>query len=32
MSEIFLVEDHDEVLKIWRRKNIQGLDLIYFGS
>ena len=32
MSEVFLVEDHDEVLKIWRKKNIQGLDLIHLDA
>jgi len=27
MNNIFLIEDHDEALKIWRQKEIKGLDL-----
>ncbi len=29
MRNIFLIEDHDEALKIWRKKNIRGLDLVH---
>ena len=32
MNNVFLVEDHDEVLKIWRRKNIRGLDLVHLDA
>lgn len=32
MNNLFLVEDHDEVLKIWRRQNIKGLDLVHLDA
>jgi len=32
MKEVFLVEDHDEVLRIWRKKNINGLDLVHLDA
>jgi len=32
MNNVFFVEDHDEVLKIWRNKNIKGLDLVHIDA
>jgi len=32
MKEVFLVEDHDEVLRIWRKKDINGLDLVHLDA
>lgn len=32
MNEVFLVEDHDEVLKVWKKKNIKGFDLIHLDA
>lgn len=32
MNKIYLVEDHDEVLKIWRRAKIAGLDLVHLDA
>ena len=32
MNNIFLIEDHDEVLKLWREKNIKGLDLVHIDA
>lgn len=32
MSQVFLVEDHDEVLKIWKKQNIKGLDLVHLDA
>jgi tetratricopeptide (TPR) repeat protein len=32
MSKVYLVEDHDEVLKIWRRAGIRGLDLVHLDA
>jgi len=31
-KDIFLIEDHDEALKIWRRHRISGLDLVHVDS
>jgi tetratricopeptide (TPR) repeat protein len=31
-NPIFIVEDHDKVLEIWRKKNIKGLDLIHLDA
>ena len=32
MSGVFLVEDHNEVLKIWREEGINGLDLVHLDA
>lgn len=32
MMQAFLLEDHDQALKIWRRKNIRGLDLVHLDA
>jgi tetratricopeptide (TPR) repeat protein len=32
MNKIFLVEDHDEVLNIWRNKKVAGLDLVHIDA
>lgn len=32
MNKVFLVEDHDEVLKLWRRQGIKGLDLVHLDA
>lgn len=32
MNRIFLIEDHDEVLNIWRDKKIKGLDLVHIDA
>jgi tetratricopeptide (TPR) repeat protein len=32
MRSVFLVEDHDEVLKIWRKHNLKGLDLVHLDA
>ncbi|MFC1674572.1 UPF0489 family protein [Candidatus Omnitrophota bacterium] len=32
MKNVFLVEDHDEVLKIWRRHKVLGLDLVHLDA
>ena len=32
MNNIFIVEDHDTVLKIWKKKNIQNLDLVHLDA
>jgi len=32
MNSVFLVEDHDEVLKIWRKENIKGLGLVHLDA
>ena len=32
MNNVFLVEDHDEVLKIWRSRNIHGFDLVHLDA
>lgn len=28
-DRIFLIEDHDEALKVWREKKIKDLDLVH---
>lgn len=32
MNNVFLVEDHDDVLKIWRKQNIKGIDLVHLDA
>jgi len=32
MTNVFLMEDHDEALKIWRKRDIRGLDLIHLDA
>ena len=32
MNNIFLIEDHDEALKIWRQKEIKRLDLVHIDA
>jgi len=32
MKKIFLIEDHDEALKIWREKKIKGFDLVHIDA
>ena len=32
MNKVFVIEDHDEVLKIWRRKKIKSLDLVHVDA
>ena len=32
MRNVFLVEDHDEALKIWRREEVKGLDLVHVDA
>ncbi len=32
MSEVYLIEDHNEALDIWRRRNIRGLDLVHIDA
>lgn len=32
MNEIFLCEDHSEVLDIWRRKNVKEMDLVHVDA
>ncbi|RJO64477.1 MAG: hypothetical protein C4540_04125 [Candidatus Omnitrophota bacterium] len=31
-GNIFLIEDHDEALGIWRKKGVKGLDLIHLDA
>ena len=31
-NNLFLIEDHDEALKIWRKKKIPGLDLVHIDA
>lgn len=30
--KIFLIEDHDEALKVWRKEKIKGLDLVHIDA
>ncbi|MBN1492824.1 MAG: UPF0489 family protein [Candidatus Omnitrophica bacterium] len=32
MAKIFLIEDHDEALKVWRDNQIKGLDLVHIDA
>lgn len=32
MKKIFLIEDHDKALKLWRREGIKGLDLVHIDA
>jgi tetratricopeptide (TPR) repeat protein len=32
MNRIFLIEDHDEAIKVWRKNNIKGLDLVHIDG
>ena len=32
MDKIFLIEDHDEALRVWRRKKVKGLDLVHLDA
>lgn len=32
MHNIYLIEDHDEALKVWRRKKLKGLDLVHLDA
>lgn len=32
MNKIFLIEDHDQALKIWRENNFQGVDLVHLDA
>lgn len=32
MNKVFLIEDHDEALKIWKKHNIKGLDLVHLDA
>ncbi len=32
MDNIFLIEDHDEALKIWRQSKVKGLDLVHIDA
>ncbi len=32
MKDIYLIEDHDEALKIWRRRGVKGRDLIHIDA
>jgi len=32
MSRIFLIEDHDEALRIWRENRIKGVDLVHIDA
>ncbi len=32
MRNVFLVEDHDEALEIWRREGVKGLDLVHVDA
>jgi len=32
MSKVFLIEDHDQALEIWRRDRIKGLDLVHVDA
>lgn len=32
MSEVVLIEDHDEALKVWRKKKIKDLDLVHIDA
>jgi tetratricopeptide (TPR) repeat protein len=31
-DKVFLIEDHDEALKIWREKNIRNIDLVHIDA
>ena len=31
-NEIFLVEDHHEVLRIWKKEKIRSLDLVHIDG
>lgn len=32
MNSIYLIEDHDEALKVWKQKKIKGLDLVHLDA
>lgn len=32
MSRVFLIEDHDEALEVWRRNKIRGMDLVHVDA
>ncbi len=32
MENIYLIEDHDDALKVWRQKRIKGLDLVHLDA
>lgn len=32
MNNIFLIEDHDEALKVWRQNRLKGLDLVHLDA
>ena len=32
MDNIFLIEDHDEALKVWRKGNVNGLSLVHIDA
>jgi tetratricopeptide (TPR) repeat protein len=32
MNNIYLIEDHDEALGVWRQKNLKELDLVHLDS
>ena len=32
VEEIYLIEDHDQALKIWKKKGVEGLDLVHLDA
>lgn len=32
MKNVFLIEDHDEALKVWRKNKVRGLDLVHIDA
>ena len=32
LNKVFLIEDHDEALKIWREKKIKAIDLVHIDA
>jgi tetratricopeptide (TPR) repeat protein len=32
MHKVFVIEDHDEALKVWRRNKVKGLDLVHVDA
>lgn len=31
-KNIFLIEDHNEALKVWRENGVRGLDLVHIDA
>jgi tetratricopeptide (TPR) repeat protein len=32
MNNVFLIEDHDQALKVWRKNKVRGLDLVHIDA